>query len=175
VLTSVAAPGGADYFLWSVFLLKKHFWEGLSTPVFLAIIAVAILMSVSTLGLLTISQTISSSGTVIIVSSPNLGVFSDSQCTQTLSSFDWGSIEPGASVTKTIYIKNTGDVQLTLAMVSSGWGPSAAENFMDLTWNREDYALAVGQTTAAVLTLTVDSDINDITVFNVDIVISGTG
>ncbi len=155
--------------------MKTSFWKGLSTPVFLAIIVVVLLVSVSTLGLLTISQTISSSGTVMIVSSPDLDIFSDNQCTQTLSSFDWGSIEPGASVTKTIYIKNTGDVPLTLAMVTSGWSPSVAENFMELTWNREDSVLAVGQTISTVLTLKVDSAISDITDFSVNIVISGTG
>jgi len=132
-------------------------------------------MSVSTLGLLTISQTISSSGTVTIVASPNIAVFSDSQCTQALNSIDWGAITPGESVSKTIYLKNTGDVPLTLVMTAENWNPSAASNSMALSWNKQNSILAVGQTTSAVLTLAVDSDIAGITTFSVNIVISGTG
>jgi len=132
-------------------------------------------MSVSTLGLLTINQTISSSGTVAIVASPNIAVFSDSQCTQALNSIDWGAITPGESVSKTIYLKNTGDVPLTLVMTAENWNPSAASNSMALSWNKQNSILAVGQTTSAVLTLTVDSDIAGITTFSVNIVISGTG
>ena len=155
--------------------MKNRFWKGLSTPVFLAITTIVLMVSVSTLGLLTISQTIPSSGTVTIISSPNIAVFSNSQCTQTLSSVDWGSITPGESVSKTIYIKNTGDVPLTLTMSPEDWSPSAASNSMDLTWNKQSSTLAVGQTTSAVLTLSVDSDITGITTFSVNIVIVGSG
>ncbi len=146
----------------------------MSTPVFLAIMTIILLVSVSSLGLLTINKTISSTGT-IVVSTPNLGIFSDSQCTQSLTIFDWGSIAPDTSVTKTIYIKNSGDVPLTLTMASSGWDPAAAANSMGLTWNKQSSTLAVGQTTSAVLTLTVDSDISGISTFSVDIIVSGTG
>jgi hypothetical protein len=155
--------------------LKTRFWKGLSTPVFLAITTVILMVSVSTLGLLTINQTISSQGTVTIVSTPNLAVFSDSQCTQSLSTIDWGSITPGTPVTKTIYVKNTGNVPLTLSMSASNWSPTAAANSMALSWNRQSSALAVGQSTSAVLTLTVNSDISGITTFSVNIVIAGTG
>jgi hypothetical protein len=133
------------------------------------------MVSVSTLGLLTISQTVPSSGAVTIIASPNLAVFSDSQGTQPLTSVDWGSIEPGGSVLRTIYLKNTGDVPLTLTMSTEDWTPSTASNSMALSWNKQSSTLAVGQTTAAVFTLNVDSDISGITAFSVDIVISGTG
>lgn len=64
---------------------------------------------------------------------------------------------------------------LTLAMSAENWTPSAASNSMDLSWNKQSSTLTVGQTTSAVLTLNLDSDITGITTFTVDIVISGTG
>ena len=155
--------------------MKTRFWKGLSAPVFLAITTVVLMVSVSTLGLLTINQTLSSQGTVTIVSTPNLAIFSDSQCTQSLSAIDWGSITPGTPVTKTIYVKNTGNVPLTLSMSASNWSPTAATNSMALTWNKQNSALAVDQSTSAVLTLTVNPNISGITSFSVNIVIAGTG
>jgi hypothetical protein len=151
----------------------KHFsLKGVSTHVFLAIIVVVMLLSLSTLGLLTISQTISSSGTI---STANVGVFSDSQCTQPLSTISWGSVAPGSSVSRTIYVKNTGDLPLTLSMSTASWNPVAASNSMAITWNREGTVLAAGQIVPAELTLAVDSDISGVTAFSVNIIISGTG
>jgi hypothetical protein len=60
-------------------------------------------------------------------------------------------------------------------MSASNWSPAAAANSMTLSWNKQNSALAVGQSTSAVLTLTVNSDINGITTFSVNIVIAGTG
>jgi hypothetical protein len=153
--------------------LAYHFWKGLSTPVIIAILSVIILVSIST-GLLNVSRTIPSSGTVV-VSNPNLAVFSDSQCTQALTSLDWGSVSSGSSVTKTIYIKNTGDVALTLSMTTSSWSPVAASDSMSILWDKQSSILAANQTTAAILRLSVSTSISGITAFSVNVVITGTG
>jgi hypothetical protein len=58
--------------------MKFKSMRELSTHVFLAFLAVAILLSLTTLGLLTMSQTITSSGTITSI---NVAVFSDSACT----------------------------------------------------------------------------------------------
>lgn len=152
--------------------MKFGFLKGLSTHVFLAIVAIVMLLSISTLGLLTISQTISSSGTI---TAANVGVFSDSQCTQPLSSISWGTIAPGSSVSSTIYIKNTGNIPLTLNMATSGWNPTIAGNSITITWNREGTVLGADQSTPAELTLAVNSGISGVTTFSVNIIISGTG
>ena len=117
-------------------------------------------------------QSVSSSGTVTAV---NVGVYSDSACTLNLTSIDWGTIAPGSSVTKTIYVKNTGSAQITLSMTKTSWVPSSADGPITLTWNRESTILAVGESTAATLTLSVSSSISGITTFSVNIVITGTG
>ncbi len=152
--------------------MKFFFLKRLSTHAFLAIIVVVMLLSLSTLGLLTISQNISSSGTITTV---NVGVFSDSQCTQPLSTINWGSVSPGSTVSRTVYIKNTGGLPLTLSMSTSSWNPVTAGDFMAITWNRENAVLNAGDSVSAELVLTVDSDITEVTAFSVNIIISGTG
>jgi hypothetical protein len=92
-----------------------------------------------------------------------------------LTSIDWGTISPGGSVVRTIYVKNTGGAQLTLNMATNGWSPAGAGSSMSLSWNRESTVLSAGQSIDATLTLTVSSGISSITSFSVYIVITGTG
>jgi hypothetical protein len=148
-------------------MLKK-----ISRGAIIAIVMVGLILTVTTTGLLSISQSIQSSGTVTAI---NLGVYSDSGCTQPLTSIDWGSISPGNSITATVYVKNTGNSQITLSMTKNGWNPTSANGPITVTWNKESTTLGVGLYTAAVLTLSVSSGISGITSFSVNIVITGTG
>jgi len=147
-------------------LLKKP-----SQFVLITIIAALIVLIVTTTGLLTINQTVSSSGTVTAI---NVGVYSDSACTTELTSIDWGMISPGNSVNRTIYLKNTGNAQITLFMTKTNWNPVNADGPITLTWNRENATLNVDQVTSAILTLTLSKSISGITNFSVDIVFTGT-
>jgi hypothetical protein len=147
-------------------LLKK-----LSQFVLITIIAALIGLIVTTTGLLTINQTVSSSGTVTAI---NVGVYSDSACTTELTSIDWGMISPRNSVNRTIYLKNTGNAQITLFMTKTNWNPVNADGPITLTWNRENATLNVDQVTSAILTLTLSKSISGITNFSVDIVFTGT-
>ena len=146
----------------------------ISTGVIMAIAMVGLILTVTTAGLLSISQTVSSAGTVN-VSSVNVNVYSDSSCTQAYTSIDWGTLSPGNSVTKLVYVKNTGGTPITLSMAKTNWNPSGANGPITLTWNKEGTTLSVGQYIAATLTLSVSSSISGITTFSVNIVITGTG
>lgn len=144
----------------------------ISTGAIIAITMVGLILTVTTAGLLSVSQTVSSSGTVTAV---NVGVYSDSACTTALTSIDWGTIPPGNSVTRTIYVKNTGNTAITLSMTKTGWNPTTANGPITITWDKEAAALGVGASTAATITLSVSSSISGITSFSVNIVITGTG
>jgi len=144
----------------------------ISTGAIIAIAVVGLALTLTTAGLLSVTQLVSSSGTITTV---NVGVYSDSACTLPLTSIDWGTISPGTTVTRTIYVKNTGNTQITLSMTTNGWIPTSANGPLTLTWNKEGTTLSVGQSTAATLTLTVSSSISGITTFSVNIVITGTG
>ena len=123
-------------------------------------------------GALLTSVTVKTSG---ILASANLGVYSDSACTQSLGPFSWGTVSPGSSVTKTFYVKNLGSIPLTLSLSVTNWNPTTANGPIALSWNREGTTLAANQVTIATLTLTVSSSAGSFTTFGADAVVSGTG
>jgi hypothetical protein len=138
----------------------------------LTIIAVA--LTWTTYAEINISRNLSSSGSITV--SANLGVYSDSGCQNAITTLDWGTITPGGTITRTVYIKNTGTgVSLSLNMTTSTWNPTNANGPIAITWDREGTRLQPGQSTAVALTLTVSPSITGITNFSVQISITGTG
>ena len=88
--------------------------QRLSPGTIIVIVAIAgMFLTLTTAGLLSINQSVPTSG---IVSTVNVGVYSDSACTQQLTSISWGSVAPGGTGTRTFYVKNTGTNQITLTM-----------------------------------------------------------
>ncbi|MEM2969137.1 MAG: hypothetical protein QXJ76_07555 [Candidatus Bathyarchaeia archaeon] len=144
----------------------------LSTKTILLLITTGIILTATTAGVLTVNKALPSTGTVSTI---NVEVYSDSAGSQPLTSIDWGTISPGATVTRTIYLKNTGSVQMTLSMTTSNWSPTSANGPITIFWDKEGATLAPGQTTSAVITLRVSSSISGISSFSVNIVITGTG
>jgi hypothetical protein len=137
-----------------------------------AAIMIVLFVAIAASGTIVSSQSIQMSG---IIASTNIGVYSDSACTQSLTSISWGTISPGASVTRTVYIKNLGTTSVTLSMSTANWNPTTANGPISLAWNQESTVLTANQVATATLTLSTSSTVNGITTFSVDIVISGTG
>jgi hypothetical protein len=126
---------------------------------------------VSALGALVASRTISSTGNVTAV---GVGVYSDSSCTTALSTINWGTQSPGATTTYTIYVRNEGNVAVTLGMTTANWNPSSASSYISLSWNKQGTVLSAGSVVQAVLTLSVSSSVSGVTSFSFDITITGT-
>ncbi len=146
----------------------------ISTGTIIAIAATALFLTLLTSGLLLSSQTVPSNGTVL--STVNVGVYNDQNCTQNCTSIDWGTLAPGSSTIRTVYVKNTGTLPMTLNMTTSGWNPSSANGPITLSWNREGTVLNASQSINATLTLTISPSINSsITNFSFNITITGTG
>jgi hypothetical protein len=78
---------------------KKIVVVGLTVAAVVVMLLVTLLASVALIS----SKTVASTGIITIT---NLGVYSDSACTQSLTSINWGTISPGNSVARTIYVKN---------------------------------------------------------------------
>jgi len=144
--------------------------QKLSTGATIALTATAIFLTLVTAGLIT-TQTIPSDGTV--VSAVNIGVYTDSQCTQNCTNISWGTLNPNSTTNKTIYVKNTGTVPVTLTMTTQNWTPTTANSVITLTWDQQDTILDANQSTPANLTLKVATDTDDLTNFNFNIVITG--
>jgi hypothetical protein len=85
-----------------------------------------------------------------------------------------GNVDPGSTVSRTIYIKNTGNIPLTLSMAASGWSPTGANTYLTLSWNRQDDVLDAEDSVSATFELTVASDTGSLTSFSCSITITGT-
>jgi len=139
----------------------------------IALAVIAVVLTATTFGAITVNQNLSTTGTII--TSAGLGTYSDSLCTLTKTSISWGSISPGQNVTTTIYIKNTGSgISLRLNLTTTNWTPAGANGPIAVTWNVEGTTLSPGQSVAATLTLHVSPTITDVDDFSVAIIIAGT-
>lgn len=132
-----------------------------------------IILTLAASGLLLSTQNVQYNGNVSAV---NVGVYTDSDCTNNCTHINAGTVSPGTSYTNIIYVKNTGNEPVTLSMATSGWNPSAADGPITLTWNRDSYTLDAGESVRATLTLSVSSSTsNSITAFSFNVAITGTG
>ena len=137
----------------------------------LAIAVVGVVVSALAAGLLVANQSIYNTGNVKAV---GVGVYWDSSCTNEVSSISWGNLDPGETKDVTIYVKSEGTMAVTLSMTTDNWNPAPASSNMTLGWNREDHVLNAGSVVQAVLTLSVSSDISEVTNFSFYIIITGT-
>ena len=138
-----------------------------------AMVIAAISLSVATFAAINYNQDVQTTGTIL--TSPNIGVFSDVGCTQNLTSLSWGATRPDSSVQRTVYVKNPGAcASIDLSMTTLNLSPSGAVGHITVTWNKQGTTLSPGQSTTAVITLSVDSSIADVTDFSVTIRITGT-
>jgi len=143
----------------------------ISLAIVIAMATAGLFLTVISAGVLSSSQTMASSGTI---SGVNVGVYNDAACTQNCTAINWGNVAPGTTVTRTLYIKNTGNIQLILTMATSGWAPSTATYYLTQAWDRSNYALAPGAVISAVLSLTAGSGAGVLTTFSYNITITGT-
>ena len=145
--------------------------RNLVIAVTVAFAAAGLMLTLVASGALFTSKTIKTSG---ILASANLGIYSDSACTQSFSSIDWGTVPPGSSASKSFYIKNFGSSQVTLSMSETNWSPLTANGPVALSWNRQGATLAANQVLSATLRITVSSVAGGFSTFSVDVVITGT-
>ena len=117
------------------------------------------------------TRTLSSSGTIQTI---GVGVYSDASCTTPVTSIPWGTLEPGSSQNFVCYIRNEGTGPSTLSMYTSDWNPSAASDYLELSWNYGGQTLAPDDVIQVTFTLTVSASIQGITTFSFDITIIGS-
>jgi len=96
----------------------------------------------------------------------NVTIYWDADLTNLATQIDWGVVEPVAPVTKTLYIHNPGDVNVTLSFYVSDWQPMDAAQVLSVKWNLEGETLAVGETKTILLTLYTSMDIQNVTSFS---------
>ncbi len=99
------------------------------TIAIIALTITALALTLTTAAILSANQTVPLTGTINAV---NLGVYSDSACTQTATALTAGTLNPGATTTQTVYIKNTGNIPETLTMTTTNWTPNQRQHIPNL-------------------------------------------
>jgi len=138
---------------------------------------------------LTLTATILVAGTVILTSgilsssfimqsagnlkSVGVGVYWEQSCNSEVTSIDWGNLNPGDTVSVTVYVKNEGNVAVELNMTTDNWDPSSASTYLTLTWDRQGFVLNSGEVVQAIFTLWVSPNIQNVTTFSFDIIVTG--
>ena len=107
----------------------------------IALVVTALALTLTTAALLSTNQTVPLNGTIGsgttdngTIDTINVGVYSDSACTQTATALNVGTLNPGGTATQTIYIKNAGNTAETLTMTTNNWTPTNAhlpDSFME--------------------------------------------
>jgi hypothetical protein len=124
------------------------------------------------LSALTNNKTVSNTGSVKAI---GVGVYQEQACTNSVSSINWGNIEPGSNVNKTVYIRNEGDAAATLSKTQTNWNPATASTYITLNWNYTGQTLNVNAVIPVKFTLSVSSSVTGITSFSFDITITASG
>jgi hypothetical protein len=145
--------------------LKANLW-------LLAVISLATVSGLAVSGLLTVSKTLSSSGSVKAI---NVEVYWDFECTQIVDSINWGVPSPGDTVNRNIFVKNTGNAPLNLSLTTASWTPAEAESNLFTSWDGEGISVGSGEVVAVTLTLEVSEDVTGITDFSFTVIIEGSG
>ena len=155
---------------------------------FVLVLSLALVSGISVVGLLQSSERIGTSGIIVRPDPPpappppapppepeiEIDVYADESCSQSISSIEWGSLEPGNSVNRIVYVKNSGSTDVVLGLLTENWNPAAANEYLNLSWDYDGNALDIDAVLSVTLTLSVDSSVSGVTDFNFDIVIIGS-
>lgn len=150
---------------------KRFRGLGRSTLIIAGIVATLLATSGITFGLLTTSTPVSNTG---IIASVNVGIYTTAQCTANLTQISWGTCSPGSNYTRTGYIRNNGNQNMTMTMSTANWNPIAAATSLGISWNYDGRVVRPGQVLAVIWKMVVPSSITGIQNFSFDLVVSGS-
>lgn len=151
--------------------VKKMLNQRFSAIILLTIMTMAVSAVILASGILFGSKTINNEGNV---NSIGVGVYRENACINEVSTIDWGYIEPGSSQNVIIYVRNEGSITMTLNMTTDNWNPSSSSTYITLNWNNEGSHVNAQSVLETILTLSVSSNISEISSFSFDITITGT-
>ena len=152
--------------------MTKEFTKNRLLKLVTVILVITVISSVATvLATMSANQNVLFNGSISAV---NLGVYSDSGCTQNCTSLNVGMLNSGGTSRQTVYVKNSGNVPETLTMAVNNWNPPNANLYLTLTWNQQNTILPAGQSAQAILTLTAASNTGSLTTFGFSVTFTGT-
>ena len=100
------------------------------------------------------------------------GLYWDQACTSAVSAISWGSLSAGSTQSLTIYVRNEGNVQITLYKSFSNWNPANAADYITIGWDYSNQLLSPGSTLKVTLTAAVSSGASALNGFSYNFVIT---
>ena len=133
-------------------------WKGRIVSIFSALRAsrktlllIVIVAVVSIAGTSIISVLLSNSSSEIYM--PSLGTiktieveaFSDAGCQHKKDALEWAEIEPGESISTSVYIKSVSNFNVMLTLNLTDWSPPEISDYLTLTWDYKGTRLDPGE------------------------------
>ncbi len=141
------------------------------TTLTLTLAIIAVLVIGNELALQTTKIVIRNVGTIKTL---GVGVYRDENCTNILTSFDWGIIGPGSVKNDTAYVRNEGNAEAKFFLETTNWDPPEASKYITLSWDYVNQTISPNEAVQVTFTLTVAANITGITNFNFDIIIGSS-
>lgn len=102
------------------------------------------------------------------------GLYFDVDCTEKVSTLNWGSLEPGSHNILTIYVRNVGSRSSIVRLSSRNWTPSKLDASTYLSWNLENATVKPNEIRRAELTLHIGDNMFSVSELNFEVIISVT-
>ncbi len=112
------------------------------------------------------------SGTIRTI---GLEIYGDPDGSLVVTSLEWGTLDPGAVLHRTLYFKSTSSISATMTMHIENWSPAAVADFITLSWNYDGSPLSPGEIRPVILTLALSSSVLGISNFSFDYVFVAGG
>jgi hypothetical protein len=104
-----------------------------------------------------------------------VGVYWDSDCTENVTSIEWGELTPGSTRHENVFIRNEElNPSCFGCLQTEDWTPPEAADYITLSWDYDGKSIGLGEIVQVTLTLRVEQDVLGITDFGFNIVIFGT-
>lgn len=108
-----------------------------------------------------------------------VGVYLDDNCTNQVTSIDWGTLTPGDSGQISLYVRNENTSLCSLLLNTTNWNQTNidqsqnnATDYLKLRWNYDDSPLAPNEIRNVTFFLDVNQTITGISNFSFDMVIT---
>jgi len=121
-----------------------------------------------------LSIAMNSTSNVSAVGANGVGVYWDRDCSDIVSSIEWGTLQPGSAKNVAVYIRNEEEKPMYLVVSTTNWNPPKASQYLNLGWDYSEQRMNPGEILRITLTLSVSRYIEGISSFSFDILISGS-
>ena len=111
---------------------------------------------------------------VSAVEAYGVGIYWDSNCSDKVSSIDWGTLTPTSAKNIVIYIRNEIEEPAHFILSTNNWNPPEASQHLSLGWNYSGHYVNPQETIQTTLTLSTSPSIEGISTFSLHITITAS-